>query len=61
MTEPALGKPPRRLLAISVSLRKASTNTAALEALARLALQDVCVVWRPKDSLDALQAALRAG
>jgi len=56
-----LGKPPRRLLAISVSLRKASTNTAALEALARLALQDVCVVWRPKDSLDALQAALRAG
>jgi chromate reductase, NAD(P)H dehydrogenase (quinone) len=30
-----------RILAISGSLRRASTNTAALEALARLAPEDV--------------------
>ncbi|HTR13828.1 MAG TPA: NADPH-dependent FMN reductase [Roseiarcus sp.] len=42
MTESALGKP-LRLLAISGSLRKSSTNTAALEALARLAPHDIRV------------------
>lgn len=42
MTESALGKP-LRLLAISGSLRKSSTNTAALEALARLAPRDTRV------------------
>jgi NAD(P)H-dependent FMN reductase len=38
---------PLRLLAISGSLRRASTNTAALEALARLAPEGVkALVWR---------------
>jgi chromate reductase, NAD(P)H dehydrogenase (quinone) len=44
MTETAPSKRPLRLLAISGSLRRASTNTAALEALARLAPEGVRVL-----------------
>src|SRR3974390_2644021 len=45
MSEPVPpAKPPIRVLAISGSLRRASTNTAALEALARLAPDGVRVL-----------------
>jgi chromate reductase, NAD(P)H dehydrogenase (quinone) len=45
MSEPLPpAEPPIRVLAISGSLRKASTNTAALEALARLAPEGVRVL-----------------
>ena len=37
-------RPPMRVLAISGSLRRVSTNTAALEALARLAPEGVKVL-----------------